>query len=92
MEKIIALIIATFYLMVIYSVGGTGECLTLFGLLIVPVMCICFGDIIVHYKELRSRGYITKELLRWLIKLTGWVLLLLPGVVAIISIATMSQE
>ena len=91
MEKIIALTIGTFYLIAIYSVGGTGVCITLFMLLSVPVACICFGDIIGSYRGLRNRGYITKELLRLLIKLIGWALLLLPGVMVIISIATMNQ-
>ena len=91
MEKIIALVISTFYLIVVYTVGGTGICFTLFALLLIPISCIWFSSKMESYKGLRGGGYITKELLRWLVRAIGWILLLLPGVMVFISIATVSR-
>jgi len=91
MEKIITLVISTFYLIVIYTVGGTGVCFTLCALLLIPISCIWFSSMMTSYKGLRGGGYITKELLRWLVRTTGWSLLLLPGVMVFISIATVSR-
>ena len=91
MEKIIALVISTFYLIVIYTVGGAGTCLTLFALLLIPISCIWFGSMMASYKGLLGGGYITKELLRWLVRAIGWLLLLLPGVMVLVSITTVSR-
>ncbi len=92
MEKIIALFISTFYLIVIYSVGGAGICFTLFALLLIPISCIWFGSKMASYKGFtRGGGYIAKELLRWLVRSIGWILLLLPGVMVLISITTVKR-
>ena len=92
MEKIIALVISTFYLIVVYTVGGTGICFTLFALLLIPISCIWLGSKLANYKGFTSGGgYITKELLKWSVRAIGWILLLLPGVMVLISIVTVKR-
>lgn len=86
MWKIISLVISTIYLIVAYISGG-GEFLIMgFGFLVLPLVCIWFSDEMGRYIGFSGRTYITKESPGGFVKLMGWVLLLLPAAMILISI------
>jgi len=91
MRRIVSSVISVIYLLASYSAGGTKIFLEVLVLLVLPITCIWFGDVI--SKRITGRGarYITKDLTGCLIVLIGWVLLLLPGIIIIISIATVKK-
>ena len=78
--------------MVAYSAGGTAIFFKVLLFLLVPAACIWSGDVIVRYKRSKMGTQpIIKELSGCLVKLIGWILLLLPGVLVIISIVTVKR-
>ena len=92
MRKIISLTISIIYLVVAYNTGGTAIFFKVLLLLLFPVACIWFGDVTVTYKRSKMGAQpIIKELSGCLVKLIGWILLLLPGVIIIISIVTVKR-
>ena len=92
MRKIISLVISIIYLAAAYSVGGTAIFFRVLVFLLFPVACIWFGDAMTSYKRSATGGRpITKELPGCLIRLVGWILLLLPGIIVVISIVTVKR-
>jgi hypothetical protein len=92
MRKIIFLTIAIIYLVVAYIVGGTAIFFKVLLFLLLPVACIWSGDVIVRYKRSKMGTQpLIKDLAGCLVKFIGWILLLLPGVLVIISIVTVKR-
>ena len=92
MRKIIFLTIAIIYLVVAYIVGGAEIFLKVLLFLLLPVACIWSGEVIIHYKRSKmGMQPLIKELAGCLVKVMGWILLLLPGVLVIISIVTVKR-
>ncbi|MBW1823344.1 MAG: hypothetical protein JRI87_02085 [Deltaproteobacteria bacterium] len=92
MRKIISLVISIIYLVAAYSAGGAAIFFKVLVFLLFPVAFIWFGDAMVNYKRSATGGRpITKELPGCLIRLAGWILLLLPGIIIFISIVTVKR-
>lgn len=85
MGKIISLVLSIIYLIVAYISGGGEFFIIGLGFLVIPLFCIWFGDELGRYIGFAGRGYITKESPGVIVKFMGWVLLLLPAIIAIIS-------
>jgi len=78
MDKIISLIISIIYLVIAYMFGGGEIVLKLFLFLLIPLGCIWFGDSLSSYTGNLGVHRITSESPGFLIKIAGWLLLLLP--------------
>lgn len=52
------------------------------GALVLPLACIWFGDEFENYLGMLPSPAINRKTPAWMIKLGGWVLLLLPAVIA----------
>lgn len=84
--RTLSLIIAAFYLVVTaISASSHGKLLAnlliMGGALLLPLACIWFGDEMGEYIGLLPGPGITRKSPGWMVKVGGWVLLLLPVII-----------
>ncbi|HXQ70962.1 MAG TPA: hypothetical protein VN844_10770 [Pyrinomonadaceae bacterium] len=84
--RTLSLIIAAVYL-VLTAIAGSSRgrllpnLLIVFGGLLLPLACIWFGDELGEYVGTLPGSGITRKSPGWMVKIGGWVLLLLPAIV-----------
>jgi len=91
MGKIISLIISIIYLVVAYTYRGAEDLLRLLLFLMLPLACIWFGDEMGRWTGTIRLHLVTSESPGCLVRFMGWILLLLPAIIGIISIVTNSR-
>lgn len=87
MGKIISIVISVVYLIFAYITGGSELLLKILLFLLLPLACIWFGEAMGSYTgpTFGIRPHITKESPGCLVTFIGWILLILPLVLFIIS-------
>jgi len=87
-SKFIALVIFILYLIAAIVVGPDGNWIRVFGFMVLPLVCILFGDVMGGYIGTSSLmgPWINKASPGCLIVLLGWVLLFSPIIVMIFNL------
>lgn len=90
MGKTISLVISIIYLIFAYITGSSELLLKTLLFLLLPLACIWFGEAMGNYigPAFGVRPHITKESPGCLVTFMGWVLLILPLVLFIVSYLT----
>jgi hypothetical protein len=83
-SKILSLIIAVIYLVIAGLAGGIGAIIRVCIMLVLPLGCIWFGTAMGGYTGTMRLHPITSSSPGWLVRIVGWILLLLPVIVLII--------
>ena len=85
-ERTLSLIIAAVYLVIVSIAAGSparllADLLIMGGALLLPLACIWFADEMGEYIGVLPGPAITTKSPGWMVKLGGWVLLLMPAIV-----------
>lgn len=67
---------------------STGSLIAVAGYLVLPLACIWYGDEMGDYVGTLPGPAINRTTPGWMVKLGGWVLLLLPAIIVLIGIAS----
>lgn len=85
LERMLSLVIAGVYLVITAFFASKGKLVTdlllVCGALLLPMACIWFGDELGEYIGALPGPGITRKSPGWMVKIGGWVLLLLPIVI-----------
>ena len=92
-SRTLSLLIAIIYLLIGLFVTDSPRdvlivLLVIPGFLLIPLVCIWFGEEVGDYIGALPGPAVTKRSPGWLVTLFGWVLLLLPAIVGLVQIGT----
>lgn len=90
LSRFFSLLIAAGYLVIAFffeepgsRVGRLGFVLAVAGYLLIPLLCIWFGDEMGEYTGALPGPAMNKSTPGWLVRLGGWFLLLLPAILGL---------
>jgi hypothetical protein len=92
-SRTLSLLIAIIYLLIGVSVTDSPRdvlivLLVIPAVLLIPLVCIWFGDEVGGYIGALPGPAVTKQSPGWLVTLFGWVLLLLPAILGLVQIGS----
>ena len=76
LQNIISLVVCTVYVIIAFAVDASSLVFSIILFAVIPIVCIWFADEIAGFKEVKR--HFKKEKKERLIRLLGWVLILLP--------------
>ncbi|MDY6863301.1 MAG: hypothetical protein SV062_09980 [Thermodesulfobacteriota bacterium] len=84
-SRVISGVITIIYLIIAFLVDGLEGMLDFIMFLMLPLVCIWFSDEMGSYTGLIRGHLITSESPGWLVAFLGWILLLFPVIICIIT-------
>ena len=87
-NRLISVLVAVIYLAIAFAHGGMEPTFKIGMFLILPLACIWFSDAMGGYTGLSGDIWITQSSPGIFVCIAGWILLLLPIIVVIISCFT----
>jgi hypothetical protein len=83
LNRILSGLLAVMYVVAAFVGNGAETCFKVVMFLILPLACIWFGDAMGEYIGQSGSGYITETSPGFLVRILGWLLLLLPMILAL---------
>ncbi len=85
-NRILSGVLAGIYLILAFVGGGIEAALRILLYLLLPLACIWFGDEMGDYTGIVRGQGITKSSPGWLVRILGWLLLLMPIIAGFIML------
>lgn len=90
-DRILSGLLAVIYILVAFCAGGAEAGFKVAAFVVLPLGCIWFSDTVGGYIGPAWRGAITGPTPGLVVRVAGWLLLLLPAIIGIVYVFTGSN-